>query len=86
MQLLTAARRGGSALPSSSLSLSREAEGFSAIGVRPGLEEGEEREREREKRGEKNKTKQIYWLCTGSLDTLAHCFTEEKSATPCHRV
>lgn len=87
MQLLTAVWRGGSALPSSSLSLSREAEGFSAIGVGPGLEEGEEREREWEReKGEKNKTKQIYWLCTGSLDTLVHCFTEEKSATPCHCV
>lgn len=37
----------------------------------------------REKRREKNKTKQIYWLCRGSPDTLGHCFTPEKSATPC---
>lgn len=35
------------------------------------------------KRGRKNKTKQIYWLCRGSPDTLGHCFTPEKSATPC---
>lgn len=69
----------GSALPSPAHALSRGAEGFSAGGVGPGLEEGEERE----KRREKNKTKQIYWLCRGSPDTLGHCFTPEKSATPC---
>lgn len=69
----------GSALPSPAHALSREAEGFSAVGVGPGLEEGGERE----KRREKNKTKQIYWLCRGSPDTLGHCFTPEKSATPC---
>lgn len=69
----------GSALPSPAHALSREAEGFSAVGVGPGLEEGGERE----KRREKNKTKQIYWLCRGSPDILGHCFTPEKSATPC---
>lgn len=61
MRLLTAARRGGAALPSASLAPSRGAEGFSATGVGPGLEEGQEREGERGK-GEKNKTNQIYWL------------------------
>lgn len=69
----------GSALPSPAHALSREAERFSAVGVGPGLEDGGERE----KRREKNKTKQIYWLCRGSPDTLGHCFTPEKSATPC---
>lgn len=46
------------ALPSSSLSLSREAGLFSAVGVGPGLEEGEERERRRERKGgeKQNKT------------------------------
>lgn len=52
----------GSALPSPAHALSREAEGFSAVGAGPGLEEGEERE----KRREKNKTKQNRFI--GSVE------------------
>lgn len=48
----------GSVLPFPAHALSREAEGFSAVGVGPGLEEGEERE----KRREKNKTKQTRFI------------------------
>ena len=57
MQPPSAARRGGryTALPSSSLSLSREAGGFSAIAAGLGLDWVEERERERERRGGKTK-------------------------------
>lgn len=60
MQPPSAARRGGryTALPSSSLSLSREAGGFSAVAAGLGLDWGEERARGREREGgeKQNKT------------------------------
>jgi len=88
MQPPSAARRGGryTALPSSSLSLSREAGGFSAIAAGLGLDWVEEREREREREGGEKQNKTDLLALRGSLDTLVHCFTEAKSATPCHCV
>lgn len=45
----------GSALPSPAHALSREAEGFSAAGVGPGLEEGGERERKGGRKTKQNR-------------------------------